>query len=117
MVATTQTKLGPKQIAIIVLTLATSLIHLFLFISLGAHFASGDIMFLLNCLGYLALLAAYFLPFAQQYHGQVRWAFIGFTAVTIIAWLILGDKSWWLGYVTKLIEIILIILLWTDKPS
>ena len=115
----TQTKSGTKQTAIVLLTLATSLVHLYLFISLGAHFLSGDIMFLLNCLGYLGLLAAYVLPIplAQRYHGLVRWVLMGFAAVTIIAWLIMGDKSWWLGWVTKLIEIILIAVLWTDRPG
>ncbi len=113
----TQVKFGTKHIAIVVLTLATSLIHLYLFISLGAPFMSSNVMFFLNSLGYLALLAAYFMPFAQGYHGLVRWVFMGFIAVTIVAWLILGDKTWWLGYVTKLIEIVLLALLWTDKPA
>jgi hypothetical protein len=113
----TQVKFGTKHTVIVVLTLATALVHLYLFISLGAPYISSNLMFLLNSLGYLALLAAYFLPFAQPYHGLVRWVFMGFIAVTIVAWLVLGDKTWLLGYVTKLIEIVLLALLWTDKPA
>ena len=109
---TIQTKLGPKQIAIVILTLATALIHFSLLFP--------DVLFILNGLGYLVLLAAYFLPlpFAKDNRGLVRWAFIGFTVVTILAWAAIGDKSWpegALGYVTKLIELVLVVLLWTDK--
>lgn len=115
----TQAKSGTKQTVILLLALATSLVHLYLFISLGAHFISGDIMFFLNFLGYLGLLAAYSLPIplAQRYHGLVRWVLMGFAALTIVAWIILGDKSWWLGWVTKLIEIVLIAVLWTDRSA
>jgi hypothetical protein len=76
-------------------------------------------MFILNGLGYLALLAAYFLPisFLQKNHALVRWAFIGFTLVTILAWVAIGDKTYLLGYITKLIEIALIVLLWMDRKS
>jgi hypothetical protein len=43
---------------------------------------------------------------------------IGFTAVTIVAWLVMGDKSWpagALGYITKFDEVILLALLWMDR--
>ena len=109
---TTQIKMGTKQIAIIVLTLGTALIHFSLLFP--------DVLFILNGLGYLALLAAYFLPlpFTKNNHSLVRWVFIGYTIVTILAWIAIGDKSWpgsALGYITKLIEIALVILLWSDK--
>ena len=100
------------KIGIILTTLATALIHFSLLFP--------DVLFILNGLGYLALLAAYFLPInlAQRYHNLVRWGFLAFTLVTILAWIAIGDKSWpagSLGYLTKLIEIILIILLLVDK--
>jgi hypothetical protein len=43
---------------------------------------------------------------------------MGFVAVTILAWVAIGDKSWpagALGYVTKLVELVLIALLWNDR--
>lgn len=109
---TVQRSFGPKQIAIVILTLATALIHISLLFP--------DVLFILNGLGYLTLLAAYFLPlpFVKDNRGLVRWAFMAYIIVTILAWIAMGDKSWpagALGYITKLIEIVLVVLLWTDK--
>jgi hypothetical protein len=107
------TKLGPLQIGIILLTLVTAAIHFTLLFP--------NVMFILNALGYLTLLAAYFLPipWAKNNHNLVRWAFIGFTLVTILAWVAIGDKSWpagALGYFTKLVEVVLVVLLFMDRP-
>jgi len=105
-------RFGGKQIAIIILTLATAAIHFSLLFP--------DVVFILNGLGYLTLLAAYFLPlpFAKDNPRLVRLVFMGFVVVTILAWLVMGDKSWpggMLGYITKLIEIVLLGLLWSDR--
>jgi hypothetical protein len=107
---TTTNKLTWKHIVIIILTLATAGIHLTLI--------PGDPLFTLNALGYLALMAAYFLPvaFLQKNHSLVRWAYMGYALVTIVAWLIMGARTP-LGYTAKAIEVILIILLWTDRQS
>jgi hypothetical protein len=108
---TNSSRLSAVQIGIIILTLTTALIHFSLLFP--------DILFILNGLGYLALLAAYFLPIdlAKNNHNLVRWLFIIFTVVTILAWIAMGDKSWpggGLGYLTKLIEVALITLLVLD---
>jgi len=107
-------KFGLTQVAIVLLTLATAFIHLSLLFP--------DTLFILNGLGYLALLAAYFLPlpFVKDNRSLVRWAFMGFTAVTILAWIAMGDKSWpggALGYFAKLIELVLIFGLWRDRTG
>ena len=39
---------------------------------------------------------------------------MGFAAVTILAWIILGRPYTTLGYITKLIELALIVLLFID---
>jgi len=108
------TRLSAVQIGIILAALGTALIHFSLLFP--------NPLFILNGLGYLALLAAYFLPIdiAKRYHKLVRWAFIAFTFVTIVAWVAIGDKSWpagSLGYLTKLIEVVLIVLLLVDRPA
>ena len=105
----------------ILLTLATAVIH----VSLAMKaFGMGDmtttIMFTLNGLGFIGLLAAYLLPlpFAKDHRSLVRWAFMAFTAVTILAWAAIGDKTLpggALGYITKLIEVTLLAILWADK--
>jgi hypothetical protein len=111
------TQMSPRKIVIILLTIATALIHLTLAFS---AMSQGDIttfvMFLLNCIGYLVLLAAYYLhlPIARDYPKLVRWAFIAFTAVTIIGWVAIGARNT-IAYIDKLIEVVLIVLLLTDR--
>jgi hypothetical protein len=106
--------LGPVKVAIILLTIATAGIHFSLLFP--------DPIFILNGLGFLTLLAAYFLPlpFAKDNRSLVKWGFMGYTAVTILAWVAIGEKSWpagMMGYITVLIEIALIALLWRDNPA
>jgi len=101
-------KITPIQIAIILLALATAAIH--------ASLLFPDVMFLLNALGYLTFLGLYFLPVGlfQRYHKLVRWGFIAFTLVTILAWVAIGDKGMSLGWITKAIEVLLVVLLFLD---
>ncbi len=106
-----QSRFGALQIGIVILTVTTALIHVSLLFP--------NVMFILNGLGYLTLLAVYFLPIGmfQERHNLVRWAFILFTGVTILGWVAIGDKSWpggALGYLTKITEVLLIILLVVD---
>jgi hypothetical protein len=99
---------------IIILTVATALIHL----SLNFLMGKFDIMFTLNGLAYLTLLAALFLdiPIARENRKLVRFGLIGFAIVTIVAWIFLGDMTWWLGWLTKIIELVLIGLLILKRP-
>jgi hypothetical protein len=99
---------------IIILTVATALIHL----SLNFLMGKFDIMFTLNGLAYLTLLAALFLdiPIARENRKLVRFGLIGFAIVTIVAWIFLGDKTLWLGWLTKIIELVLIGLLILKRP-
>jgi hypothetical protein len=94
---------------IIVFTLITALIHLIA----GIRFT--DYLFILNALGYLVLLVAVLRPFAflQGQERLVHYGFIAYTAVTIIAWLVInGDFTNPLGVGTKIVELLLIIVLW-----
>ncbi len=93
-----------RLIGIVVLTLATAVIH--------GTLNFPDPVFILNGLAYLALLAAFVapLPWLKQHRGLVRWAFIGFTALTIFLWILIGARTT-VGYVDKLIEVLLIALL------
>ncbi len=95
-------------LGIIVLTLTTAIIHLYLGLS------SGLPPFVLNGLGYLALLAALFLPIPQltPYRSSIRWVLVGYTALTIVLWLVItGGASTTIGYIDKIVEVLLIILL------
>ena len=106
--------LGPLQWAIILLAVATALIHL----TLAFWYPGGvDPIFLLNGLGYLGLVALLYwpAPALAHYRNVVRWVLIAYTAATIIIWLFpqIGARSP-LAYVTKVIEIALIICVWLD---
>ena len=92
------------RVGIIVLTLATALIHL--------QLAFPDPAFILNGLGYLALLAALYLPIPQlaRYRNLVRWVFIGYTALTLTLWLIIGARTA-IGFISAAAEVALIVLL------
>ena len=107
-----------KHYGIILATLATAFLHLSLFSQMGFD------PIVLNGLGYLALLGAYFLPipFFQQRHNLVWWVLFGYTILTIILWVILGNKNFsedissMTGYYAKAAEVILLGFLWADRP-
>jgi hypothetical protein len=110
-----RTQIGPLQVGIILLALATAMIHLYLSTRIFALGMNGT-LFVLNGLGYLALLAGLFLsiPIVKNYRPLVRILFMVFTIITILAWVAMGARDAW-GYSDKLIEIILVILLWLDR--
>ncbi len=101
-----QTQLGPLSLAIIVLTLATALIHVALAIPVGL------LMFYANALGYVALLAVIYLPLPalDRFRRLARYALIAYTAVTVLGWVAFGARDT-IAYIDKAIEIALIVLL------
>lgn len=107
---------GPLQYAIVGLAIATGLIHL---IPLGI-FGNAP-LFILNGLGYLALVAAVYLPlrFLAGYRSLARWVLMGYTAVTLVLYFVMNWPDIWgpLGIITKIIEIVLIVLLWIDREN
>jgi hypothetical protein len=69
-------------------------------------------VFILNGLGYLALLAALFVPIPQiaRYRNAVRLVLVGYAALTILLWVLVGARTT-IGYIDKGIEVVLISLL------
>lgn len=107
--------LSGRQKAIVGLTVATALIHIVLGVMSEGMFM---IIFLLNGLGYLTLLAGlYFLPQLAEQRSMVRWVLLGFTAVTFVLYFVFNPPADWnaLGLGDKAIELALIVLLWLDK--
>ena len=86
---------------IIVLTIVTALIHISL--------VFPDPAFILNGLGFLALLGALYLPIPQlaAWHRQIRWLMIGYTALTIGLWVAFGSRIP-IAYICKVDELLLI---------
>jgi hypothetical protein len=97
---------------IIILTLFTAFVHL---VMLG--FAPGhppDVLFILNGLGYLGLLAAviFRIPAGQQV--LIHYAFMAYTLATIVAFFAIAPEKGALGYTTKAVEALLIVFLWLN---
>jgi hypothetical protein len=105
-------------VGIFVLTLATAVIHLYLALtaigSMGFNF--GVMLFILNGLGYLGLLAVLQLPIRQlaRFRSAARWALVAFTALTIVLFFVMAPEYTLIGYVDKAIEVALIALLLAD---
>ena len=105
-------------VGIFVLTLATAVIHLYLAItaigSMGFNF--GVMLFILNGLGYLGLVAVLQLPIRQlaRFRSAARWVLVAFTALTIVLFFVMAPTYTLIGYVDKAIEVALIALLLVD---
>jgi hypothetical protein len=106
-------------VGIFLLTLATAGIHLYLAITAFAYMGLnfGVMLFILNGLGYLGLLAALQLPIPQlaRFRSAARWALIILAALTIVLFFVMAPKPYTIvGYVDKAIEVALIALLLAD---
>jgi hypothetical protein len=135
--------IGPLQIAILVLAVATALVHLDRGITTSAMMAhplphtgvrpagpppgSGGLMFsimriiplstlfYLNFVGYIVLAAALYLPPLLRYQRIIRWLLIIFAIVTIIAWFAFtGGRPNVLALIDKPIEVALVVLLFIE---
>jgi hypothetical protein len=92
------------RIGVVVLTLMAALVHISLLFP--------DPVFILNGIGYLALLAALYLPVSRlvPHRRAVRWTLIGYATLTILAWVAIGERTP-LGYSTTAGEVALVLLL------
>jgi hypothetical protein len=113
-------KLSLKHYGIIISALTTAYLH----ISLYSDFGYLD-WIVLNGFGTIALLGAYFLPipFFQKRHPTVFWAMFGYVVLTILLWLIFGDKTFVfettaaIGYYAKTAELFLLAFMLSDMPK
>jgi hypothetical protein len=98
------------RMVILVTGLITAAVHLVV-LNIGFIEENGrpDVLFSLNGLGYLALLAAFWLrpSFLANRGVLFHYGYISFTGITIVAWLAVGARSL-TGFATKLDELILI---------
>ena len=123
-------RVRPLPLAIGALTVATALIHLWLgavtsvmlatqpelVASLGGATALTGMaaLFYANGIGYVALLVALYHPHPalRRHRRAVRWALIGFTALTVVAYFAMIQGHFdALGLADKVIEALLIALL------
>lgn len=103
-----------NQIAIILLAIATAIIHF------GRATVDPEIrvMFILNGLGYLVLVALLYLPQFQSRRALIRNILMVYTAITILFYFIWvamsGEWNAPAGPFAKLIETALLYLLWRE---
>lgn len=123
-------KLTNRSYGIIIAALVTAVMHLLAAFDKQLFPDSPDPLFILNGIGYLGLLGAYFLPipFFQQRHKLIRQGLIGFAIITIAAWIfiwviqyvIIGGENFFAhdslyGIPAKIAEVALIFFLRADK--
>lgn len=107
-------KVDQDQKIIAGLAVGTALIH-FVLAVLSRSDTTFLLLFLLNGVGYLVLLSAYFGRIKQLkgYEQFIRIAFIGFTAVTFVAYFVANWPNIWgpVGIIDKAIELALLVML------
>ena len=85
------------------------------------HVALGTQIFVLNGIGYLALLAAHYAtPERESYRKYTRDALFGYTSFTVVAYFAARGTSGFLdptGVASKLIELGLLRVLWADRAK
>jgi hypothetical protein len=119
-----------KHYGIILAVLTTAFLHFGAALDKVLFPEGPDPLFILNGLGYLGLLGAYFLPipFFQQKHKLIWWALVGFAILTIVMWVFIWviqyvilqgvpffSRDSWYGVPAKIAEVILLVLLRSDK--
>jgi hypothetical protein len=110
-----QISYGPPQYAIVLLTITTAAIHIYISFQFEGR---PDFIFLLNGLGYLTLLALLYLPLAPftRYRAVTRWVLIAYSAVTVLLWVFIGARTP-VAYLDKAVEVALIVLLWFESQQ
>ncbi|GAP07065.1 MAG TPA: hypothetical protein DEQ80_09545 [Anaerolinea thermolimosa] len=101
------------HVAIILAAMVTTVIHFFL----GLRF--GDVLFLLNALGYVGLTGLFLIPlkFLVPFREWIRWILIAYSALTIVLWAIINGTLDAPGITAKSAEFLLIILLWVERKK
>ncbi|SRR6266545_2008115 len=121
-------RFGPLQIAICLLAAATALVHLALgaitsmmvatqpalLASMGGATALSIMaaLFYCNFAGYVVLTTALYHPALRRFQPVTRWMLVGYTAVTVLAYVALAQGHYdGFGFADKAVEGLLIALL------
>lgn len=125
------TGFGPLAVAICGLVAATAVVHLYLGATTTVMLATQPALvaglggaaaltmmaalFYANFAGYIVLGTAMYLPSLQRFRRITRWALIGYTAVTVLAYFALAQGHYdGFGLADKACEALLIALLLLD---
>jgi hypothetical protein len=100
-------QISALQVGIAVCTLATAVIHLYIGIQLSNSFC---LWFLLNGLGYLALLTVFFLPRFAPRHHKISFLLMGYALFTIVLWFVLGRPNELVSVITSAMTLVIAVL-------
>lgn len=114
-------KLSGLQWVIVLLTLATALIHIYLGATTWGNNSTMGALFVLDGIGYIVILALLYFS-GRTGHGRstMRWILILYTLLTLILYFVFNGSNAFsntLGLITKAIEAVLIILLFLDRGN
>jgi hypothetical protein len=118
-----RTGIGPTQIGIVILALATAGVHLYLFLIEG-FLGSGSMLpiyqflFVGNFFAYVTLATALLLPIAplSQFRSLIRALLIAIAVASIASYFYVGVLDL-LGNIDKIIEVLLIVLVTADAAT
>jgi hypothetical protein len=121
MLSESGSRFGAIQFGVILLAVATGLIHLYLFVKegflgSGSMLAIFQLLFVLNFLAYVILAAALYLPSLGRYQRLMRVLLVSVAVAAFASYLYVGVFDL-LGNVTKAIEVLLFALLAVDAGS
>ncbi len=99
------------RIVILLSALFTGLVHLVL---LSIQLGEPSPIFILNGLGYLGLLVLFWFnpSFLGGRRTLLHYAFMAYTALTILLWIFAGGTRDLTGFLTKADEVVLFVALW-----
>lgn len=103
-----RTQIGALDLGIMLLTLTTAVVHIYLW-----SFPDEElrVWFLLNGIGYIVLLIAFYAPLLSAYRHLIGYALMLYAALTIVLYFFLGRPYDTLGLVTKTLEVLLLVLI------
>ena len=95
MLSESRSKFGAIQIGVILLAVATGLMHLYLFViegflGSGSMLAIFQLLFVLNFLAYVILAAALYLPSLGRYQRLVRVLLVSVAVAAFVSYLYVG---------------------------
>jgi len=98
--------------AVIIFTVITAGVHLFLGVTSLSDptLRTLSILWLMNVVGYLGLLAAVMGWISFIPKDTAHYLLIAYAAITIIAWVVMGSMTDKLAWVTKVDEVLLMVV-------
>jgi hypothetical protein len=116
----TTARIGPLQVAVILATVFTAAVHVYLAVTPNSPEPQLRLPFWLAAVGYLGAVTALYAPlgFLEPLRWLARLALLGVTVFTIIAYfVVVGFVFDALSLSDKLVEALLVILLVADAVS